>query len=461
MTMESDLIAAIDIGTTKIVAVVGRKTESGGLELLGMESVPSTGVKRGVVLNIEETVAAIRSVLEKVQNNLNIKLEKVYVGIAGQHIRSLQNKVSRFITDHSEITKDDVDQLYRDNFKILIEAGEKIMHVIPQDYKVDNEAGVKQPVGMSGRRLEGNFHIVLGRIASVNNIQKCIKKVNLELQGLILEPLASSHSVLTDDEKEAGVVLVDIGGGTTDVAVFYDGIIRHTAVIPFGGNVITSDIKHGCSILYKQAEALKVQYGAAIGEREREDMVVTIPGLDGWEPKEISFRNLSYIIQARMEEIIDLVHRQIEKSGFYDKLGAGIVVTGGGALLRNIDDLIKYRTALDVRIGIPDRFLKGNIPEKADKPMYATSIGLLLSALQKQTSSIGEPELFGDLEPEPDKVSKETENKNDQPVSWRDRKKKEKKKKNNAGFTGNLFDGMFDGVKNSLASMFDEKDADM
>ena len=450
MIQESNLIAAIDIGTTKIVAVVGRKTEEGRLELLGMESVPSTGVKRGVVLNIDETVSAIQDVMNKVEQNLDIKLNKVFVGIAGQHIRSLQNKVSRFITENPEITQEDIDQLYRDNYKILIDAGEKIMHVIPQDYAVDNETGVKQPVGMSGRRIEGNFHIVLGRITSVKNIEKCIKRVNLDLSGLILEPLASSYSVLTDDEKEAGVVLVDIGGGTTDVAVFYDGIIRHTAVIPFGGNVITSDIKNGCAILYKQAEALKIQFGAAIGDREREDMVVSIPGLEGWEPKEISFKSLSYIIQARMEEIIDLVMLQIEKSGFYDKLGVGLVVTGGGALLKNISDLIKLRTGLDVRIGLPDRFLAGEIPEIAHMPMFSTSIGLLLSAMRKQTSSIGEPELFGDLEPQLTSGDDRKENKK------RTARKKKPKQDVNVKM-GSLFEGM----KNSIVSMFDDKDSAM
>ncbi|TAJ14259.1 cell division protein FtsA [Marinilabiliaceae bacterium JC017] len=446
MNQESNLIAAIDIGTTKIVTIVGRKTEQGKLELLGIEQVPSTGVKRGVVLNIEETVSAIQDAVMKVEEKLKIKLSDVYVGIAGQHIKSLRNKGYRFIEQHAEITQLDVDQLYHDNYKIPIEAGEKIMHVIPQDYIVDSETGVKNPVGMSGRRLEGNFHIVLGRIASAKNIQKCIKRAGLNLKDLILEPLASSKSVLTEEEKEAGVVLVDIGGGTTDVAVYYDGIIRHTAVIPFGGNVVTGDIKDGCSVLYKQAESLKVQFGSALGEITREDMVVTIPGMAGWEPKEISFRSLAYIIQARMEEIIDYVNLQIETSGCYDKLGAGIVLTGGGGLLKNLAQLIKYRTGLDVRIGLPDQFLDGSIPEKAHMPMYATSIGLLLSAMEKPERSLIEPELFGEVEPMTPKPPQQN------PVQKKGRRKEKKEYK-----TGDLFGSL----KKSIAGIFDERDTEM
>jgi cell division protein FtsA len=447
MNQESNVIAAIDIGTTKIVAIVGRKAEQGKLELLGMEQVPSTGVKRGVVLNIEETVSAIQEVMNMVKQNLDIELNEVYVGIAGQHIKSMRNRGYRFIQPNAEITQADVEQLFHDNYKIPVEAGEKIMHVIPQDYVVDNEMGVKQPVGMSGRRLEGNFHIVLGRIASVKNIQKCIHRVNLKLTDLILEPLASSRSVLTEEEKEAGVVLVDIGGGTTDVAVFYDGIIRHTAVIPFGGNVITSDIKEGCSVLYKQAETLKVQFGSAMADMEREDMVVTIPGISGWEPKEISFKSLAYIIQARMEEIIDYITFQIESSGCYDKLGAGIVLTGGGALLKNLSQLIKYRTGHDVRIGLPDQFLKGNVPEKAHMPNFSTSIGLLLSAMEKPVRTILEPELFGDVEPQ-----------KPEPTASKAKAKKERVRKERAEYiTGDLFGSL----KKSIAGIFDEKDVEM
>ncbi len=445
MNHEPNLIAAIDIGTTKIVAIVGRKLDNGKLQLLAMEQVPSIGVKRGVVLNIDETVSSIKEAISRIEEKLDIRLRDVYVGIAGQHIKSLRNRGYRFIESGLEITQEDVDHLFDDNYKIPVEAGEKIMHVIPQDYIVDNEMGVKNPVGMSGKRLEGNFHIVLGRIASVKNIEKCIRRVALQLNDMILEPLASSKSVLTEEEKEAGVVLVDIGGGTTDVAVFYDGIIRHTAVIPFGGNVVTSDIKEGCSVLYKQAESLKVQFGSAIGDMEREDMVVTIPGMAGWEPKEISFKSLAYIIQARMEEIIDYVMFQIENSGCYDKVGAGVVLTGGGALLKNLPQLIKYRTGLDVRIGLPDQALVGDLPAEAHLPNFSTSIGLVLSAMERPKRAIVEPELFGEVEP-----------------SWEDQPKanvkKEKPKKEKSLYkTGNLFSG----IKNGLVNIFDEKDVEM
>ncbi len=446
MNHEPNLIAAIDIGTTKIVAIAGRKLDNGKLQLLGMEKVPSIGVKRGVVLNIDETVASIKQAIASIEEKLEIKLKEVYVGIAGQHIKSLRNRGYRFIEGGLEITQEDVDNLFDDNYKIPVEAGEKIMHVIPQDYIVDNEMGVKNPVGMSGRRLEGNFHIVLGRIASVKNIEKCIRRVALQLNDLILEPLASSKSVLTEEEKEAGVVLVDIGGGTTDVAVFYDGIIRHTAVIPFGGNVVTSDIKEGCSVLYKQAESLKVQFGSAMGDMAREDMVVTIPGMAGWEPKEISFRSLAYIIQARMEEIIDYVMYQIENSGCMDKVGAGIVLTGGGALLKNLPQLIKLRTGLDVRIGLPDRCLDGDVPPSAHLPNYSTSIGLILSAMERPRRAIVEPELFGEVEPKWEESQRKASS------------KREKIKKEKSSYkTGNLFSG----IKNGLVNIFDEKDVEM
>jgi len=383
MAQKDQLVAAIDIGTTKIVALVGRVNENNRLEVLGMSKTVSKGVKRGVVLNIEETVNAIETTVAEAQKISGIKFEDVFVGIAGQHIKSIRTR--GYINRDSyedEITRDDISRLVTDMYKIPVEIGEEIIHVLPQNYIVDSETGVKNPIGMSGKRLEANFHIVIGQVASAKNIEKCINRVNLNVKQLILEPLASSDAVLTEDEKEAGVVLVDIGGGTTDVAVYYDDIIRHTAVIPFGGNVITRDIKEGCSILARQAESLKVQFGSALGDLAQDDKVVTIPGISGRDPKEISFKSLAYIIQSRMEEIIDAVIYEIESSGYIDKLSAGVVITGGGAMLRHLPQLVKFRTGMDVRIGYPNEKLSSEKNEEVNQPMYATSIGLLLKGAE-------------------------------------------------------------------------------
>lgn len=379
MRQENTYIAAIDIGTTKIVSIVGKLNENNKLEILGLNKTTSTGVKRGVVQNIEETVNAIRNSILEVQQQSDVQFSDVFVGIAGQHIKSVKNRgYLNLGPDRDEITKADIDALIADMHKIPIDLGEEIIHVLPQNYIVDHETGVKNPVGMSGRRLEANFHIVIGEIASAKNIEKCVNRVGLKVNQLILEPLASSAAVLTEDEKEAGVALVDIGGGTTDVAVYYDDVIRHTAVVPFGGNVVTQDIKEGCSILNRQAEALKTQFGSALGDLAPEDKVVTIPGISGRDPKEISFKSLAYIIQSRMEEIIDAVMFEIENSGCIEKLSAGIVLTGGGAMLKHLPQLVKFRTGMDVRVGYPNEFLASSSLEEINHPMYSTSIGLLL-----------------------------------------------------------------------------------
>ncbi|MCD6201796.1 MAG: cell division protein FtsA [Bacteroidales bacterium] len=383
MEKRQPVVAAIDIGTTKIVCLVGRKNETGQIEILALSKAPSTGVKRGVVLNIEETVNALQKTVEEVQLKSSVIFEEVYVGIAGQHIRSIRNRgyINRD-SDEEEIKKRDILRLIDDMSKIPIDVGEEIIHVLPQNFIVDNETGVKNPVGMSGRRLEANFHIVIGKVASAKNIEKCVNRINLKIKDLILEPLASSAAVLTDDEKEAGVALVDIGGGTTDIAVYYDNVIRHTAVIPFGGNVITKDIKEGCAILNRHAELLKTRYGSALGDFAPEDKVVTIPGISGREPKEISFKSLAYIIQSRMEEIIEAVMYEIDNSGVADKLAAGIVITGGGAKLRHLPQLIKYKTGYDVRIGYPSEHLGGEMEDEINQPMYATAVGLVLKGME-------------------------------------------------------------------------------
>lgn len=383
MNKNNGIIAAIDIGTTKIVSIVGRKDEKGKIEILGMSKAPSKGVKRGTVLNIEETVNTIQQTIDGVKEDSGMVLDDVYVGIAGQHVKSIRNRgyINRKFFD-TEIAQEEVDKLIEDMHNISVDLGEEILHVIPQNYIVDHEHGIKNPVGMTGKRLEANFIIVVGQVSSARNIEKCIHRVGLKINDLILEPIASSEAVVTDDEKEAGVALIDIGGGTTDLVVYYDGIIRHTAVIPFGGNVITSDIKEGCSILLRQAEQLKIQYGMALGDLAPDDKVVTIPGISGREPKEISFKNLAYIIQSRMEEIIDAASFEIETSGFYDKLSAGIVLTGGGSLLKYLPQLVKFKTGLDVRIGYPDEHLAGDLDDDINHPMYSTSVGLLLKGAE-------------------------------------------------------------------------------
>ncbi|PWH85862.1 cell division protein FtsA [Brumimicrobium oceani] len=382
----SEIIVGIDIGTTKIACFVGRKNEHGKIEILSMGKTESHGVTRGMVSNIEKTVNSIREAVnqaqEQVEGELTIGL--VNVGIAGQHIKSLQHRgIYTRNSTHEEISQADIDALIDDMYKLVMEPGEEIIHVLPQEYIVDGEQGIIDPIGMSGVRMEANFHIIAGRIAAAKNIQKCIHKADLEVDETILEPLASAAAVLSDEEREAGVVLVDIGGGTTDIAIFHGGIIRHTAVIPFGGNVITDDIKEGCTILQRQAESLKVKFGSALASESQENEVVCIPGLRGREPKEISIKSLSGIIQARMEEIIEHVYYEIKNSGYEKRLIGGIVVTGGGAELNNINQLFEYVTGMNSRIGYPNEHLgQSATKEELTSPMYATGVGLVLKGFE-------------------------------------------------------------------------------
>jgi len=374
----SNIVVGLDIGTTKIACIVGRKDEHGKIEILGIGKSESQGVNRGVVANIDKTVNAIRTAVEEAESKTGIEIKFVNVGIAGQHIRSLQHRgiYTRDSLD-DEISKEDVRNLIRDMHKLTMLPGVEIIHVLPQEYIVDNEQGIKDPVGMSGIRLEANFHIITGQIAAAKNIHRCAFKAGLTVTELVLEPLASAAAVLSNDEKEAGVVLVDIGGGTTDIAIFQDDIIRHTAVIPFGGNIITEDIKEGCTIIKHQAELLKVKFGSALATEAKDNEIVSIPGLRGREPREISLKNLAHIIQARMEEIIENVYFEIRNSGYEKKL-IGIVLTGGGSNLRHLPQLMEYVTGLDVRIGHPNEHLAAENPEEVVSPIFSTGVGLVL-----------------------------------------------------------------------------------
>ncbi|MFY9310341.1 MAG: cell division protein FtsA [Bacteroidia bacterium] len=378
----SEIVVGLDIGTTKIVAIVGRRNEFGKIEILGMGKSESFGVARGVVQNIDKTVESIRTAVAEAENKSGVDIKVVNVGIAGQHIKSVQHRgIKTRASVDEEIAQKDIDALIDDMFRLVMQPGEEIIHVLPQEYIIDSEQGIKNPIGMSGIRLEANFHIITGQIAAARNIYKCVHKAGLEVAELMLEPLASAEAVLSDEEKEAGVVLVDIGGGTTDVAIFQDGIIRHTAVIPFGGNVITEDIKEGCTIIKSQAELLKIKFGSALASENQENEIVSIPGLRGRPHKEISVKNLSAIIQARMEEIIEHVYYEIKNSGYEKKLIAGIVITGGGAQLKHVPQLVEYITGMDTRIGYPNEHLaKGS--EEITSPMFATSVGLIMKGFE-------------------------------------------------------------------------------
>ena len=383
--MEKNISVGLDIGTTKIVAMVGSRNEFKKLEILGIGKSQSLGVHRGVVNNITQTIESIKYAIEEAKvesGEENIK--EVVVGIAGQHIRSLQH--SDYITRENPdkvIDNNDIDELINQVYKLVMLPGEEIIHVLPQDFKVDGQSEIKEPIGMYGSRLEANFHIVVGQVSSIRNIGRCIKSSGLEMADITLEPLASADAVLSDEEKEAGIALIDIGGGTTDVAIFKDGIIRHTAVIPFGGNVITEDIKEGCSIMGNQAEQLKVKFGSAWPGENKETEIVAIPGLLGRDPKEISLKTLSKIINARVVEIIEQVYLEIKNYGNDEakkKLIGGIVLTGGGSQLKHLKQLVEYVTGMDTRIGFPGEHLAGDT--KNSSPIFSTAVGLVMKALE-------------------------------------------------------------------------------
>jgi cell division protein FtsA len=391
MENKESIAVGLDIGTTKIVAMIGKKNEYGKLEILGLGKSKSLGVARGVVNNITQTIQSIQQAVTDAEENSGYKINDVVVGIAGQHIRSIQHTdyISRGNSEEV-ITQQDIQSLIDQVNKLAMLPGEEIIHVLPQEYKIDGQAEIKEPIGMYGSRLEATFHVVVGQASSIRNIVRCVQSTGIELSGITLEPLASADAVLSQEEKVAGVALIDIGGGTTDLAIFKDGIIRHTAVVPFGGNVITDDIKEGCSIIEKQAELLKVKFGSAWPGENKDNEIVSIPGLRGREPKEISLKNLSKIIHARVVEIIEQVFAEIKAYGHDDprkKLIAGIVLTGGGAQLQHIKQLVEYITGMDTRIGYPNEHLAGNSGEEISSPLFATAVGLVMNSVANNTQS--------------------------------------------------------------------------
>ena len=420
MSNEQPIIVGLDIGTTKIAAIAGRKNEYGKLEILGFGRANSNGVQHGMVLNIDQTIKAIQAALENCYaSNPNLEINEVYVGIAGHHIKSLQTRgdIVRHNTDE-EISQVEIDQLIENQYKTYIPAGDQIIDVIPQEFTVDNFQNITNPIGYSGVKVGANFHIITGDRNAIRNINRSVEKSNLKVKDLVLQPLASAASVMCEQDLEAGVVIVDIGGGTTDIAVFYEGILKHTAVIPFGGENITNDIKTGLGVLKTQAEQMKTQFGSALTDEARANAFITIPGLRGMTPKEISVQTLAKIIQARMSEILDFVTYHLNQVGLDKKLlNGGIILTGGGSQLKHLIQLTEYITGLDARIGFPNEHLASDHNEELARPMYATCIGLILKGYNVYENA---------LEKTRYKTAPAKEQKTEEPIAEQKSRKKEK-----------------------------------
>lgn len=450
MSKKQPIIVGLDIGTTKVAAIAGRKNEFGKLEILAFGRVESAGVSHGVVMNIDQCIRSIEHAIAKcLESNPDLDINEVYVGIAGQHIKSLQTRGDRVRTNSDDvISQEDIDMLIRDQYKTYIPAGDQIIDIVPQEFTIDSATNVTEPIGMNGVKIGANFHIITGDKNAIRNIKRCVDKASLTTRDLVLQPLASAAAVMTDEDMEAGVAIVDIGGGTTDMAVFYDGILKHTAVIPYAGVNITNDIRSGLGVLRAQAEAMKVQYGTALAAEANANAYITIPGLRGLPAKEISVKNLAHIIQARTQEILDYVLFHLKQIGLDKRLYGGIILTGGGAQLKHIIQLTEYTTGLGARIGYPNEHLAGGYAESLMNPMYSTCIGLILRGYHDYESGkmrfIGEGGNYisaqlNTAETEQQDVEQEEELRDE-----RTTKRAEKMKK------------LFDGLKGKFMSLFEE-----
>ncbi len=468
---QQPIIVGLDIGTTKVVAIAGRKNEFGKIEILGFGRAESAGVSHGVVMNIEQCIRSIEQAIERcLLSNPQLEIKDVYVGIAGQHIKSLQTRGDRVrMNADNEISKEDIDLLIKDQYKTYIPAGDQIIDIIPQDFTVDSTSFVTDPIGMSGVKIGANFHLITGDRNAIRNINRCVEKSNLKTVDLVLQPLASAASVMNDEDLEAGVAIVDIGGGTTDMAVFYDGILKHTAVIPYAGVNITNDIRNGLGVLKAQAEQMKVQFGMALAQEANASAYITIPGLRGLPPKEISVKNLAHIIQARMQEILDYVLYHLKQIDLDKRLLGGIILTGGGARLKHLTQMTEFVTGLSARVGLPNEHLAGGHADTLMNPMYSTCIGLILRGyhdfengrmrftgqggnyMHVQGADVEKIDLApivaeGQIEPMDDITDEHQEALQQEDVKEKNRKRNEKVK------------GMFDMLKGKFISMFEDVD---
>ncbi len=381
------IVVGLDIGTTKIAAIVGRKNEYGKFEILGFGNNPSQGVKQGVVNNVLQASRIIRATIDDAESISGQKINSVVVGIAGDHITSLHHtdSITRSNTDEV-ISEKDVERLKEQVYQLALEPGHEIIHVLPQEFKVDADEGITEPIGMYGRRLEANFHVVIGKTFSIRKVLESVRMAGLGIDDVVLEPIASASAVLDKDEKIAGVALVDIGGGTTDLAIYTDEIIRHTKIFPFGGNAITEDIKTAYSIMSQHAETIKCNHGTAWPGQVSDTTMVSVPAIHGRQPREISLKGLSEVIAGRVNGMIDMINQEITNYGIKNQcdLMAGIVFTGGGARLSHLREIAVYHTGLEVHIGFPGENLAGNVNKELVDPLYSTAIGLLIEGWELQ-----------------------------------------------------------------------------
>lgn len=379
-------VAAVDLGTTKVVIAVGARAEKNKVEIIALKEMASKGVLKGDLRNMEQAATTLREVKNRIEEQMGITLQDVYIGISGQHIKC--NRTSGYVFVHnsdsavSEVTATDVQRLKDEMRNSSVPIGQTIIEVLPQTYTLDDEIDISEPVGMEGKRLEAKFNIIVGEDAAIERIRRCFDRVGLKVNGMILQPLASSDAVLSEDEKELGVAVVDIGGGTTDICIYHDKVIRHIAVLPIGGNVINNDIK-SYGILERHVEKLKTTFGEAVAEKAASQKYINIPSVSGQAPKEIAVRALAGIIEARMYDIIDFVAEQIDKCGYKGKLGAGLVLTGGGATLKNLDQLFRNQTNMEVRVASPSQHLTPESIEMLGSPKFSTIAGILIDSLRK------------------------------------------------------------------------------
>ncbi len=371
------IITGLDIGTTKVCAVIGQINEVGGVNIIGVGVAPSTGLRKGVVVNIDNTVKSINQAIEEAELMAGVEVESLYAGIAGPHIKSINSKGVVAISSRSrEITQTDVDRVIDAARAVSLPRDREIIHIIPQEFIVDDQDGIKDPIGMSGVRLEVDVHIITGAVASIENIVKSVHRAGYEVEDIVFEPLAAAEAVLTEEEKELGVALIDLGGGTTDVIMFIRGSVWHTGIIALGGAYVTSDIAYGLRTPATSAEIIKKKYGHSLASAVDENEIIEVPGVGGRKPARVPRKTLAQIIEPRMDEILQLTYKEIKMSGFDELISAGGVITGGGALLKGADELAEKIMNIPIRVGYPDKI--GGLVDKVNNPIFSTAVGLVL-----------------------------------------------------------------------------------